>query len=129
MEFSLNFIHDIWNQKIQKGKNIFSPHLDPFSQSWSHICFTKEECINSSLSRNVDLLLHLNRFKLLIQQKSNEDSFSKLNKLYKNKISKGKKHEKRKQPHEKSSISGKKIKLTKSNTNVEQKNPTQKTIA
>jgi hypothetical protein len=46
--------------------------------------------------------------------KSNEDSFSKLNKIYKNKISKGKKHEKRKQPQEKSSTSGKKNKLTKS---------------
>ena len=46
--------------------------------------------------------------------------------IHKNKISKGKKHEKRKQPQEKSSTSGKKIKLTKSNTNVEQKNPTQK---
>ena len=106
----------------------------------NNICFTKEEYINSSLSQNVDLLLHLNHFKLLIQnsieqngfqfhstsiaiqQKSNEDSFSKLNKIYKNKISKGKKHEKRKQPQEKSSTSGKKIKLTKSNTNVEQKN-------
>jgi hypothetical protein len=30
---------------------------------------------------------------IAIQQKSNEDSFSKLNKLYKKKISKGKKHE------------------------------------
>jgi hypothetical protein len=39
-----------------------------------------------------------------------------LNKIYKNKISKGKKHEKRKQPQEKSSTSGEKIKLTKSNT-------------
>ena len=75
----------------------------------NNICFTKEEYINSSLSRNVDLLLHLNHFKMLIkkyteqngfqfhstsiaiQQKSNEDSFSKLNKIYKNKISKGKK--------------------------------------
>ena len=112
----------------------------------NNICFTKEEYINSSLSRNVDLLLHLNHFKLLIknsteqngfhfqstsigiQQKSNEDSFSKLNKIIKNKISKGKKHEKRKQPQEKSSISGKKIKPTKSNTNVEQKNPTQKNM-
>ena len=35
----------------------------------------------------------------------------------------------RKQPQEKSSTSGEKIKLTKSNTNVEQKNPTQKHIA
>jgi len=112
----------------------------------NNICFTKEEYINSSLSRNVDLLLHLNHFKLLIknyneqngfqfhstsiaiQQKSNEDSFSKLNKIYKSKISKGKKHEKRKQPQEKSSTSGKKIKMTKSNTNVEQKNPTQKNM-
>jgi hypothetical protein len=59
-------------------------------------CFTKEEYINSSLSRNVDLLLHQNHFKLLIknsteqngyqfhstriakQPKRNEDSFSKL---------------------------------------------------
>jgi hypothetical protein len=75
----------------------------------SNIFFTMEEYINSSLSRNVNLLLHLNHFKLLItnskkqngfqfhstsiaiQQKSNEDSFSKLNKIYKNKISKGKK--------------------------------------
>jgi hypothetical protein len=106
----------------------------------SNICFTKEEYINSSLSRNVDLLLRLNHFKLLIknsneqngfqfhstsiaiQQKSNEDSFSKLNKIYKNKISKGKQNEKRKQPQEKSSTSGKKIKLAKSNTNVEHKN-------
>ena len=31
----------------------------------NNICFTKEEYINSSLSRNVDLLLHLNHFKLL----------------------------------------------------------------
>jgi hypothetical protein len=86
----------------------------------NNICFTKEEYINSSLSRNVDLLLRLNHFKLLIQnsteqndlqfhstsnaiqQKSNEDSFSKLNKIYKKKISKGKKHDKRKQPQEKS---------------------------
>jgi hypothetical protein len=45
-----------------------------------------------------------------------------------NKISKGKKHEKRKQPQQKSSTSGKKIKLTKSNTKVEQKNPTQKNM-
>ena len=29
----------------------------------NNICFTKEEYINSSLSRNVDLLLHLNHFK------------------------------------------------------------------
>ena len=74
----------------------------------NNICFNKEEYINSSFSRNVDLLLHLNHFKLLIknytvqngfqfhctsiaiQQKSNEDSFSKLNKIYLNKISKGK---------------------------------------
>jgi hypothetical protein len=66
---------------------------------------------------------------IAIQQKSNEDSLSKKNKKYINKISKGKKHEKRKQPQEKSSTSGEKIKLTKSNTNVEQKNPTQKHIA
>jgi hypothetical protein len=33
------------------------------------------------------------QFHSTIQQKSNEDSFSKLNKIYKNKISKGKKHE------------------------------------
>ena len=62
----------------------------------NNICFTKEEYINSSLSRNVDLILHQNHFKLLIknsteqndyqfhstrvakQPKSNEDSFSKL---------------------------------------------------
>ena len=62
----------------------------------NNICFTKEEYINSSLSRNVDLLLHQNHFKLLIknsteqngyqfhstriakQPKRNEDSFSKL---------------------------------------------------
>ena len=31
----------------------------------NNICYTKEEYINSSLSRNVDLLLHLNHFKLL----------------------------------------------------------------
>ena len=37
----------------------------------NNICFTKEEYINSSLSRNVDLLLHLNHFKLLIKN-SNE---------------------------------------------------------
>jgi hypothetical protein len=55
--------------------------------------------------------LHCNQiFTLLCKiPKSNEDSFSKLNKIYKNKISKGKKHEKRKQPQEKSSTSGKKI--------------------
>ena len=127
---------------LQSNINIWLQGRD----AHSNICFTKEEYINSSLSRNVDLLLHLNHFKLLItnsneqngfqfysksiaiQQKSNEDSFSKLNKIYKNKISKGKKHEKRKQPQEKSSTSGKKIKLTKSNTNVEQKNPTQKNM-
>jgi hypothetical protein len=66
---------------------------------------------------------------IAIQQTSNEDSFSKLNKIYKKKISKGKKHEKRKQPQEKSFTSGKKNKLTKSSTNVEQKTPTQKRIA
>ena len=62
----------------------------------NNICFTKEEYINSSLSRNVDLFLHQNHFKLLTknsteqngyqfhsariakQPKSNEDSFSKL---------------------------------------------------
>jgi hypothetical protein len=32
-----------------------------------NICFTKEEYINSSLSRNLDLLLHLNHFKLHIK--------------------------------------------------------------
>ena len=32
----------------------------------NNIFFTMEEYINSSLSRNVDLLLHLNHFKLLI---------------------------------------------------------------
>ena len=37
MKFSLNVIHDIWAQKMQKGENIFFPHLDPFSQSWSNI--------------------------------------------------------------------------------------------
>ena len=31
----------------------------------NNICFTKEEYIHSSLSRNVDLLLHLNHLKLL----------------------------------------------------------------
>jgi hypothetical protein len=44
-------------------------------------------------------------------------------------IQKEKKHEKRKQPQEKSFTSGKKNKLTKSSTNVEQKIPTQKHIA
>jgi hypothetical protein len=33
----------------------------------NNICFTKEEYINSSLSRNMDLLLHQNHFKLLIK--------------------------------------------------------------
>jgi len=33
----------------------------------NNICFTKEEYINSSLNRNVDLLLHLINFKLLIK--------------------------------------------------------------
>jgi hypothetical protein len=33
---------------------------------YNNICFTKEEYINSSLNRNVDLLLPLNHFKLLI---------------------------------------------------------------
>jgi hypothetical protein len=37
MNLSLNVIHDIWTQKMQKGENIFFPHLDPFSQSWSNI--------------------------------------------------------------------------------------------
>ena len=41
VKFSLNVIHDIWTRKMQKGKNIFFPHLDPFSQSWSHI-YTSE---------------------------------------------------------------------------------------
>jgi hypothetical protein len=49
-------------------------------------------------------------------------------KYIKTKYQKEKKHEKRKQPQEKSSTSGKKNKLTKFNTNVEQKNPTQKNI-
>ena len=31
----------------------------------NNICFTMEEYINSSLSRNVDLLLHLNHFKFV----------------------------------------------------------------
>jgi hypothetical protein len=31
----------------------------------NNICFTKEEYINSSLSRNVNLLLHLNHFKFV----------------------------------------------------------------
>ena len=63
----------------------------------NNICFTKGRIyINSSLSRNVDLLLHQNHFKLLTknsteqngyqfhsariakQPKNNEDSFSKL---------------------------------------------------
>jgi hypothetical protein len=69
----------------------------------NNICFTKEEYINSSLSRNV-----FHSTSIAIQQESNEDSFSKLNNINKNKISKGKKHEKRKQPQEKSSTSGKK---------------------
>jgi hypothetical protein len=30
----------------------------------NNICFTKEEYINSSLSRNVDLLLQLNQFQI-----------------------------------------------------------------
>jgi hypothetical protein len=38
---------------------------------------------------------------IAIQQKSNEDSFSKLNKIYKNKISKGKKNMKRENSHRK----------------------------
>jgi hypothetical protein len=58
--------------------------------------------------------LPCNQICIAIQQTSNEDSFSKLNKIYKKKISKGKKHEKRKQPQEKSFTSGKKNKLTKS---------------
>jgi hypothetical protein len=37
MNISLNVIHDIRTQKMQKGENIFFPHLDPFSQSWSNI--------------------------------------------------------------------------------------------
>jgi hypothetical protein len=36
-KYHLNVIHDIWTQKMQKGENIFFPHLDPFSQSWSNI--------------------------------------------------------------------------------------------
>jgi hypothetical protein len=51
---------------------------------------------------------------IAIQQKNNGDSFSKLNNIYKNKISKGKKkHEKRKQAQEKSSTSGEKNKTDK----------------
>jgi hypothetical protein len=38
---------------------------------------------------------------IAIQQKSNEDSFSKLNKIYKSKISKGKKSMKRENNHRK----------------------------
>ena len=30
MKFSLNVIHDIWTQKMQKGENIFFSHLNPF---------------------------------------------------------------------------------------------------
>jgi hypothetical protein len=66
----------------------------------NNICFTKEEYINSSLSRNVDhfklLIKNYNEQKqngfqfystsIAIQQKGNEDSFSKLNKIYKNKM-------------------------------------------
>jgi hypothetical protein len=44
-------------------------------------------------------------------------------KYIKNKISKGKKHEKRKQPQEKSSTSGKKIKLTIWNDSGVEANP------
>ena len=81
----------------------------------NNICFTKEEYINSSLSRNVDhfklLMKNYNEQKqngfqfystsIAIQQKSNEDSFSKLNNIYKNKISKGKKNMKRENNHRK----------------------------
>jgi hypothetical protein len=85
---------------LQSNINIWLQERD----GHNNICFTKEEYINSSLSRNVDLFPHLNHFKLLIknsneqngfqfystsiaiQQKSNEDSFSKLNKIYKKNI-------------------------------------------
>ena len=41
----------------------------------NNICFTKEEYINSSLSRNVDLLLHQNHFKLLIKNSNEQNGF------------------------------------------------------
>ena len=89
---------------LQSNLNIWLQGRD----AHSNICFTKEEYINSSLSRNVDLLLQLNHFKLLItnsneqngfqfystsiaiQQKSNKDSFLKLKKYIKTKYQKEK---------------------------------------
>jgi hypothetical protein len=41
----------------------------------NNICFTKEEYINSSLSRNVDLLLHQNHFKLLIKNSMEQNGY------------------------------------------------------
>ena len=41
----------------------------------NNICFTKEEYINSSLSRNVDLLLHQNHFKLFIKNSMEQNGY------------------------------------------------------
>ena len=41
----------------------------------NNICFTKEEYINSSLNRNVDLLLHQNHFKLLIKNSNEQNGY------------------------------------------------------
>ena len=108
-----NISRHAYRNKMVHG-NQWATNISVAKDGHNNNCFTKEEYVNSSLSRNVDLLLHLNHFKLLmtnykeqngfqfhstsitIQQKSNEDSFSKLNKIYENKISKGRKHEKRK---------------------------------
>ena len=98
---------------LQSNINIWLQERD----GHNNICFTKEEYINSSLSRNVDLFPHLNHFKLLIknsneqngfqfystsiaiQQKSNEDLFSKLNKIYKKKNMKRENNHRKNHPH------------------------------
>ena len=59
---------------LQSNTNIWLQGRD----GHNNICFTKEEYINSSLNRNVDLFLHLNHFKLLIQNyNAHKDSITK----------------------------------------------------
>ena len=54
---------------LQSNINIWLQGTD----GQNNICFTKEEYINSSLSRNMDLLLHQNHFKLLIKKSTEQN--------------------------------------------------------
>jgi hypothetical protein len=56
---------------LQSNINIWLQERD----GHNNICFTKEEYINSSLSRNVDLFPHLNHFKLLIKNSNEQNGF------------------------------------------------------